>query len=66
VGSALATFGIEVAEVVAGDVLDTGSVQAELKGCDAIVGTNGLCRGCLAGSVLVAAGGSALLGTDRW
>jgi arsenite methyltransferase len=31
----------------------------------AVEGTNGFCRGCLAGSVLVAAGGSALVGTDR-
>lgn len=37
VGPALAPFGIEVAEVVAGDVLDAGSVQAALKGCDAII-----------------------------
>ncbi len=30
-------------------------------------GTNGFCRDCLAGSVLVAAGGSALMGSDlRW
>ncbi len=29
-------------------------------------GTNGFCRGCLAGSVLVAAGGSALKGSDPW
>jgi hypothetical protein len=27
-------------------------------------GSNGVCRGCLAGSALVAAGGSALLGAD--
>jgi len=27
-------------------------------------GTSGLCRGCLAGSVLVAAGGPALVGND--
>jgi hypothetical protein len=32
-----------------------------------LVGTNGFCRDCLAGSILVAAGGSALSGTDlRW
>jgi hypothetical protein len=29
-----------------------------------LLGTNGFCWVCLAGSVLVAAGGSALLGTD--
>jgi dihydroflavonol-4-reductase len=37
VGPALAPFGIQVAEVVAGDVLDASSVEAALKGCDAII-----------------------------
>lgn len=37
VGLALAPFGIEVAEVVTGDVLEAGSVQAAPKGCDAVI-----------------------------
>jgi dihydroflavonol-4-reductase len=37
VGAALAPFGIRVVDIVTGDVLDAGSVQAAVEGCDAII-----------------------------
>jgi nucleoside-diphosphate-sugar epimerase len=37
VGPALAPFGIQAADVVPGDVLDAGSVQAAVDGCDAVI-----------------------------